>query len=282
VADPDRIQIVVLDTTSGAGLRHCLQCHRVRLCPTVRPGCVALLKVAPDTLETAKYIRVLNERAKGRLQTAANYLRLEIPSLLERSGAVSTLHQLLYLDCDTIVRHNVLELLDAFTWEPGMVLAARMHAYYNYQRSFRPTVRAVFIRYYHRELVLNKTAFNNGVVLFNHAEWLKQKVTEDALYFLRKHAESPKGLWSLGSQPPFQLVGYGRWQPLPELWHVNQLGSIPVDPALALKAKLLHWSGAAKPWDSPNAQLAYLWTAHYSPTAACSCLDLLANATLPP
>ena len=137
-------------------------------------------------------------------------------------------------------------------------------------------------------LIRRRCSFNAGVYVADADRWRAAGITEQLLRWLELNARLEKRL-SLGvvgtrlsspsnhfppppapptsediygsgpagggSQPPMMLVFYGQHAPLDPLWHVRSLGSAATrgrfpDDFLKNEAKLLHWTGAIKPWAS--------------------------------
>ncbi len=89
-------------------------------------------------------------------------------------------------------------------------------------------------------------------------KWRAEGITQQLLYWLQLNTQTEiygAGPAGGGSQPPMMLVFYRRHALLEPLWHVRALGSAVTGDSslpdeLLQQAKLLHWTGAIKPWMS--------------------------------
>lgn len=102
--------------------------------------------------------------------------------------------------------------------------------------------------------------FNNGVMVLDLAAWRRDKANvggssgrgRDYSAELQRWVElnDRSQLYSLGSQPPFNLVFYRNYAQLDPAWNTMDAGDpvIHPSPADTRKAKVLHWNGALPPW----------------------------------
>ena len=252
---PTRLRILAL---APAGLessfRSYLKCHALRpqkekfsndqTGPVVRVTGFAASRVPPLRVQT----KLTN------LESPLNFARFYLHELLPADA-----HKVLYLDADTIVRGDAVELYDAALPKDELcaatlrkqTLGAKGVASLKgekLQRRFRERYRA--------QLPLHEHGFNAGVFVFNLRAWAALNLTNEAEHWIV--ANNAEKLYALGSQPPLTLSilgargGTGRCQPLPAEWHLDCLGCIgagrlKTDEQLR-SAKLFHWNGPNKPW----------------------------------
>ena len=167
--------------------------------------------------------------------------------------------RLVYLDDDVIVRGDIGELAStplnghpvAFSSDCSWI--SRKYSLFQNRYEYFLTYKNTRIQ----ALGIDpKTCgFNAGVFVANVAAWRKQGITAQLLTWLSLNTHEDvygSGKGGGGSQPPMMIVFYKRHAILDPLWHVRSLGSrwgkqLPLK-LVRKRAKLLHWTGRAKPW----------------------------------
>ena len=233
--------------------------------PVARPGHVVVHDLNISWIKPFVHV---TGASRQRLTSLANYARFFIPQLLANVTNTS-----LYLDCDTIVQGDVVALMDAWQWQPGMILGG-----IDYNSLFiHGRARALFYQLHQLRVKKWERSFNAGVVLLKHDTWLTTNATEEVLRWMQENAKY--SLWTLGSQPPMQLVAHNRWQQLPSQWNFGGLAKPDVDavePSVIAQQAILHWSGHPhKPWLAEPHHFE-VWVQHLfaSPTApVCACVQ---------
>ncbi len=180
--------------------------------------------------------------------TAAAYLRLFIPSLLP-----DEIKRVLYLDCDILVRGDLIGL-----WNTKMV-GASTAAVIDYAI---PQIEHPFsgVKDF-RDLGISPDSpyFNSGVLLLDLSQWRGGGVAKAALSYAVEHGAA------LGNcdQDALNATLPGGWLSLDYRWNVQSalfyLHDLPdsafnrelsqIRPALLKEAKIIHFTGTPKPWN---------------------------------
>ncbi len=180
--------------------------------------------------------------------SAAAYLRLFIPRLLP-----DEIKRVLYLDCDILVRGDLIEL-----WNTKMV-GASTAAVIDYAI---PQIEHPFsgVKDF-RDLGISPDSpyFNSGVLLMDMTQWRQDNIAAKALKYALKHGAD------LGNcdQDALNATVSNDWLPLDYCWNVQYalffLHDLPendftrelatIRPRLLREAKIMHFSGTSKPWN---------------------------------
>ena len=187
----------------------------------------------------------------GKLSSPLNFARFFLPSLLPQG-----LEQVLYLDADIIVQGDLSALVSRVRLPPrggGVAVAAvpRHETHFRYSRYAKKCAGIYEARYPLRPAFnASMETFNAGVALIDLVEWTRLNLTDEAIWWMERHARDTRGgLWHLGSQPILHLILHGRWHALPDHWNLDGLGRLSnFAPAALRAANLLHWTGRRKPW----------------------------------
>jgi lipopolysaccharide biosynthesis glycosyltransferase len=167
-----------------------------------------------------------------------------------------SIHKVVYLDADVIVRGDIAELFDGSL--PGGELCAATHRKLTLGAKGVASLRneklqSQFHSRYGRALPLADRGFNAGVFVFNLKRWSEMRLTAEVEHWIA--ANNRDKLYMLGSQPPLVLAIYGageRCQQLEAEWHLDCLGCMGAGrlktPQQLDAAKLLHWNGPNKPF----------------------------------
>jgi lipopolysaccharide biosynthesis glycosyltransferase len=158
--------------------------------------------------------------------SVATYYRLFFPALIP-----SEITKLLYIDCDTIVIGSLEEL-------------------YNIDMGNAPLAAAtdpILIERPELGIPNPEGYFNAGVMLLNIKNWIDQKVTENALEFLRLYPEKTTFLLE---QDALNATLIGKWFKIDNkynfTWHYKYL-QVPTKGLLKDKV-IIHYITEHKPW----------------------------------
>ena len=182
---------------------------------------------------------------QGRYHTVAACYRLFIPELLPDYDRV------IYLDVDTIVCHDIGELLSVdiggnlFAAARDIVNSCGNPEYRQWGRSYGFEEWSEYV--------------NSGVVLFNLQEFRKANLLETLL----KIAVEASKKWFC-DQDALNFVCKGRIARLDPRWNV-QVGAYCLKEQLAItkdEAFVIHYTDSQKPWGCPTHPYAHLWWRH--------------------
>lgn len=171
------------------------------------------------------------------------YYKLLIPELLGPAY-----QRILYLDCDVVVEGDITELWYADVGK-NYVLAVR--------DLINPFVSSPFGLKNWRELGRQPSdeLFNTGVLVFNTAKWRKENATNRLVRYLRENSRYIR----LCDQDAMNAVFGDTWGRLDPCWNVlpymhiagsYSLLSKKSHEDLLARAKLLHYCGPNKPWNT--------------------------------
>ena len=170
------------------------------------------------------------------------------------------LRRVIYLDTDVVVLGDILEL-----WRTDMhghAIAAVRRCRTRLERNVyfdKPAAAPHLTKFKRRDCV-----FNNGVMLYDLDAWRANPTYQSELVrWTELNAHTP--VYSLGSQPPFNLVFYRDYFELDPAWNVMDAGepSLLPNPDEVAAAKALHWNGLSKPW---AAEVRTLLSEHFTRT----------------
>ena len=202
---------------------------------------------------------------QGRYHTVAACYRLFIPEILPDYDRV------IYLDVDTIVCHDIGELLSVDI--SGNLFAAALDIV---NSSGNPEYRQWGRSYGFEEW---SEYVNSGVVLFNLQEFRKANLLETLL----KIAVEASKKWFC-DQDALNFVCKGRIARLDPRWNV-QVGAYCLKEQLAItkgEAFVIHYTDSQKPWCCPAHPYAHLWWRHVDASAfPCLWRRALGNVLVP-
>lgn len=166
---------------------------------------------------------------------------------------------MVYLDDDVVVRGDIKELAATSLGEHPIAVSSDcswvsqkyklFENKYGFFLNFdNPTVRGL-------GMDPEACGFNAGVFVADLRRWRELHITDDLVKWLTLNTQEDvygSGKGGGGSQPPMMITFYNRRSELDPLWHIRSLGSrwgylLPKDMVYD-EAKLLHWTGRAKPW----------------------------------
>ncbi|CAI8046779.1 UDP-glucuronate 4-epimerase 4 [Geodia barretti] len=250
-ADQLRVYIVAVDMSSTAVLSY-LKCHQISSLS------VEVMELASAAVSPLRRV-VDSPDTVGNLASAANFARFMLPHLFPQ------LHYAVYLDTDTLVLGDVAEVWSHLISSNKMMVAVPRSSV-PYGGLFSSQVKELFQRRYKKTFSDSEPSFNAGLWGMNFDIWRRQQLHVEVEYWTEQHAQ--QALWRFGTQPILLLVAHGQWDHLPLEWNVDGLGWNTFIPQQTLNsAKLLHWSGRGKPWQS-DGLYHELWTPHLP--SACS------------
>jgi lipopolysaccharide biosynthesis glycosyltransferase len=176
--------------------------------------------------------------AVGATVTSGVYARLLLAELLPAGW-----DRVIYLDCDTIVRHPLTEL-----WNTDLgdsILGAVRDDYV-------PTISSPYGLPTWQNLGLDADLpyFNSGVLLINLGAWRHHRIGEHALAYLSEHADDIR----LFDQDALNAVVAGRWHELDTVWNVTGYWRKPYrrtgwHSTILDDARIRHFAGYGKPWE---------------------------------
>jgi lipopolysaccharide biosynthesis glycosyltransferase len=100
--------------------------------------------------------------------------------------------------------------------------------------------------------------FNAGVYFTSLQYWRDNNIKEKIIEIMKKHKNSEKGLFKLGTQPILNIVFANNFNILKYCWNTGGLGYKNIPYEKIRKAKILHWTGNQKPW-LKNGRYKNLW-----------------------
>ncbi len=185
------------------------------------------------------------------------YLRLFAPALLKEDSHI------IYLDCDTIVQGNILDIVkDADLTKPLCAVREydpkyKLRRLTNLNFYERPLVNPwIYEAYWHRvyrslELSENSSYFNAGIQVINLKYWRVNAVGEKALLFIAEH---PDKVFS-ADQDALNHVINGNFHALSPWWNTAVAYDAVFSnyPAKQLRQAVehpcvIHIAGSCKPW----------------------------------
>jgi len=208
----------------------CLDCRIYDVSPSLEP-------IRRDMARRGRGLNGLNHLAYGRY-----FLSELLPDEVDRC---------LYLDMDVLILGNLEELPTLLS--PGKAVAAIEDGGLRRQpQNFTDTFWGRHLL--QLELPIRNTGyFNSGVLVLSLDQWRAQSLSRDL-------SEARNSLLERGLDPAFEdqdilNVHLGESiQPLPEIWnflsHSLHVKSDETDPDPKKSIRILHFAGAAKPWES--------------------------------
>lgn len=168
--------------------------------------------------------------------------RLAIPYILP-----STVHKVLYLDTDMIIRNDITELWD--------IDISKYHAAAVIDLGIDEMDKEVMLRYT-LGLPENEPYFNSGLLLINLSKWREDHISEKVITFISNNSKS---LYFL-DQDGLNSVLWGKWLLLHPKWNVYRVlvrkyytwkeRSLlePIFIEAVRNPSIIHFTGALKPW----------------------------------
>ena len=185
------------------------------------------------------------------------------------------LSSIIYLDTDLVVLGDIAELF-SYTrqLDSERYFGSVPHVYpciFYFSNPFKMR----------NEIFKFKRTFNAGI-WFTNLDYWNDKTYERLAYYLQLDAQNNYKLYTLGDEPVFNLM-FKDYLQAERDWNRCGYGSPPIVTKLMLPksdrflstAKLIHWSGPYKPWNTPKVQFASLWR-NYVPASLTEQLPQLA------
>ena len=160
------------------------------------------------------------------------YFRLLLPELLPES-----IEKVLYLDCDLIIRRDLIPLWDTDIGTTEFAAVPEVSAV-NVKAALVDGLR------FHGELDLPQdlVRFNSGVLLMNLTRWRRSRMAQRAFSYLRALGDDI--LWY--EQEALNVVARGRYRELDLQWNVPSQWA---DRSRQERASIIHYLTAQKPWN---------------------------------
>ena len=208
----------------------------------VRPG-LAGVSIHWYPIDAAVLARLPGQ--PGSYVTKETYARILLPAILPESC-----EQVLWLDCDMIVLHNVAELYDL-----ALGTDTAVHAVHDLAIPWVSHPRGIF-DYAERGLAPDAHYFSAGTLVMNLRKWRELNIAGQLLDYLERYSEQIR----LADQGALNAILARDWTPVDLRW--NQAPQILFEP-LTLAAGysrqewrtirdhpyVVHYSGREKPWD---------------------------------
>eukprot|EP00397_Hematodinium_sp_SG-2012_P039084 GEMP01042615.1.p1 GENE.GEMP01042615.1~~GEMP01042615.1.p1 ORF type:complete len:384 (+),score=84.11 GEMP01042615.1:311-1462(+) len=176
----------------------------------------------------------------GNLRVPHNFIRFYLYKLIHADKVI-------YLDVDIVVQGDITELWDdAELEESGATICAVV----------RQTSISIYVPGIVRPdspvwMPLAAETFNAGVMVMDLKRWRERNIHERYEEWLRIRDVSREPLWVHGSQPLLLVMFYDEVCELDGMWNVVGLGHrLNYPDAILNAAKILHWTGPLKPWNS--------------------------------
>ncbi|XP_076040809.1 glycosyltransferase 8 domain-containing protein 1-like isoform X2 [Oratosquilla oratoria] len=182
---------------------------------------------------------------------------------------------IIYIDTDVVVQGNIEEMtkIPIEKGHPGAFSEECTSVSRRFSRA-RPFY-STHVNLKHsaiRPLAIKPTecTFNTDVFVTNATTWKRENITGQLQQWLLHNQKEP----IYGVEPELDeseaamlLVFHNRISPIPQLWHVRDLGMTTgagYSKQFVKKAKLLHWNGHFKPW-ARRAAFVEIWQKYYLP-----------------
>jgi len=163
------------------------------------------------------------------IQNIMNFARLWLPLYFNDCNSG------LYLDIDTIVLGDVIEIFKKYNFKSSKFYAVRLH-------ETTHTISGIVKK-------KNYEFFNSGLYYFDCEYWRDNNLTEKCKDIMIEHKNSENGLFRLGTQPILNILFFEKYVELPSEWNLMGIGSdFSITPSKVKKGKMLHWCGINKPW----------------------------------
>jgi len=178
-------------------------------------------------------------QVRQELKSDINFARNFADALLLPYGV----RQMVYLDVDTIVQGDLVELMDGLSFTDSRWFAAspncahRMESWYDF--------KSVVVR---RTMRRRHCYINAGVYVVDLSRYALAGIQERIVQLVASHMR--RQIWMQGMhQPSFILALYNYSIPLDHRWNTAGLGWMPdMEERELQRASVLHWTGSHKPW----------------------------------
>ncbi|WP_414576670.1 glycosyltransferase family 8 protein [Anabaena sp. CCY 9402-a] len=177
------------------------------------------------------------------LPIVQEHLNLNVYSRLCGADILRQCDRIIYLDCDLIVLGDIVELFN--TELEKKPIAATPHVQFPYQDIFRQNF----------DVEGEDIYFNGGVILIDSIHWRKNRYGELTLTWATKNANK----LHYNDQDALNVVFWKNYCHLPGVWNVEarlykeKLLGLPQNEEITKRMqnpKIIHYTGADKPWAS--------------------------------
>eukprot|EP00242_Pyramimonas_sp_CCMP2087_P000852 CAMPEP_0198229010 /NCGR_PEP_ID=MMETSP1445-20131203/113900_1 /TAXON_ID=36898 /ORGANISM="Pyramimonas sp., Strain CCMP2087" /LENGTH=239 /DNA_ID=CAMNT_0043909449 /DNA_START=1612 /DNA_END=2331 /DNA_ORIENTATION=- len=202
--------------------------------------------------------------SKDYLKSELNYVRFELPALLPG------LDKIIYLDPDTIVQGDILDLWETALPPHSRYALAAVERFRSKHWFGDPTFKGMLNfddPSIARRFSASEKYFNAGMFVADLQKWRALDLSAAMGKWMTLNAE--KNIYQFGSQPPMNMVFYRNYQKLPDVWNrpVGTSGGGAAelkegrrdDDDYIKKGKILHWSGNRKPWVKNEGRYPTVW-----------------------
>lgn len=177
-----------------------------------------------------------NFKVSGHI-SLATYYRISIPEIVN-----SSIKKVIYLDCDLIVKNDILEL-----WQNDIS---------NYY--IGAVENPKFNRQFQLGMPMDSRYFNSGVMIMNLEKWRKDNISDKVVDFLKENKDKTL-LWD---QDGLNAILFGKWKQIHPKWNLQtKFFKINYDDTNfkeneftdAIKnPSIIHYTNPSKPWHYLN------------------------------
>ncbi|MEM9149210.1 MAG: glycosyltransferase [Cyanobacteria bacterium P01_F01_bin.3] len=203
----------------------------------------------------------LDKRFKEKTEDRRNSRQIQYSRFFFKD-AWPDLSAIVYIDTDLIVLGDIAEL-------HGYTQSLDKQCYFGSIPHFYPNVFYFSnpFKVWNEIFQFEKT-FNAGVWFTDLSFW-NDETYQRLDYYLDLDAQNNYQLYSLGDEPVFNLM-FKHYLQVEKNWNRCGYGSFPLvtkllldtSPKMLEQAKLIHWSGPLKPWNSPKVAFADAWRSY--------------------
>ena len=198
------------------------------------------IKEINEDPEISNNIRVNN---KGSKETAniMNFARFNF------QNEFPNLDKILYIDADIIIKDDITKLYENLNINKSPLYAVNVGTFKK-RRDIYDT----------RPYDNNVPYFNAGLYITSLNYWRNNNLKYKIIEIMKKHKNSKKGLFRLGTQPILNIIFHNNFKEIPKEWNTTGLGYKKVKSNLINNAKGIHWTGQYKAWNK-NGRYKELW-----------------------
>lgn len=200
-----------------------------------------------------KVVEVVGEPRKE-LETPENFARFYSHLFLPPD-----VEAFVYLDADVIVQADLAQMRDELLASGKTLAFARRpprQGTFFMRRVLKRPQHCEFTAKSRWSTMMFKQEYNAGVLAINLKRWKSTHVLDRLEQVAADHNKCDGGIFAGGSQPLLLLTLYNHPRSEPDdfyllgsSWNFGRLGwSTQFEESLLAKQKVLHWSGARKPW----------------------------------
>jgi lipopolysaccharide biosynthesis glycosyltransferase len=230
----------VLENTSSAG-----KLHFYILSPDISQNNIHRIEKVCNQFNAMVSVIPVDIKLFSSLPTVQKHINLNMYSRIYAPELCKECERIIYLDCDVIVIADIADLFNCHLEEKP--IAAVPHVQLPYQDVFR----------HNFNIEGEDTYFNSGLLLINTIQWQQKEYTKDVLNFCMENA----GKLLFPDQDALNAVFWKNYCHLPGVWNVEArlykeklLGLLQNEEITKRmeNPKIIHYTGADKPWSSQN------------------------------